>query len=214
MKPSLLLIAGLLCVAGASAQDEPDPRSLGVLTLNSFGAQDSLRFYHPGGEVWLAFNPYFRAEERAFEPPDGFAPLSFHPDYALIALRTLKIDGPWAHVVVDEGNGTVRLVDLADSTLVFKPWMTYFRDALGLGVRQAAQDTYVRPSPDAPRAAVPTERHLHVIPVEMRGDWVRVKWTADGSAVYDSDASTPWADGWIRWRDDEDRLLVDVYLIY
>lgn len=109
-------------------------------------------------------------------------------------------------MIVNEGTGLKKYVKADDPSLRFETWEEHILKVFAVGF-----DRKVNPVLEAPQGRVKTVTIPDVPfhPVEVRGEWLKVKWdAANGTekkgAIDDS--------GWIRWKRDE-KLLVELFYI-
>lgn len=200
-----LLISSLLLLMAASGV-AAQPKSIGIVTLERYERSDSLTFLNEDGSVWLSFDPYYRENESSFSVPDGFGPMSFHPDYFTLALRCVSVKDSLAAVVIDEQTGTIKYADVGSQTLEFQTWEDHLTGLFAIGLRDRTPPARAEPDSTAEIVDVYSSMDYRLKPAEVRGDWLRVEiQPAHGSEEEDARS------GWIRWRDDQDQLLITLF---
>ena len=203
LKPLLSLVLLLsICAGGVAGQADTTANSIGLIVLSErYGRKDFVHIYNGDGSPWYSFSFYYDDRDGKFDyANEGFRPFAFHPDYFLLALKCVKREGGRYEVVVNEETGLRKYVRADDPTLRFETWESHI-----LRVFSITLDLKENPVRNAPHGRVtkaPT-RDGPFHPVEVKGEWLKIKWgPADGGRTAGS--------GWIRWKRGE-RLLVELF---
>ena len=200
---SLVLLLSF-CASGLERQVSATANSLGLIVLSeSYGKKDFVHIYNKDGSLWHKFSFYYDDSDGKFEyANDNFRPFAFHPDYFLLALKCVRKEVGRYEVIVNEETGLKKYVKADDPSLRFERWEDHILTVFAVGFNRKEN-----PVLNAPRGRVkkvPTP-DVPFHPVEVRGEWLKIKWEAANKGMRDGL-------GWIRWKRGE-RLLVELFYI-
>ena len=193
---SLLLLLAF-CVGDAAAQPGTTINSSGLVVLNEeHRGRDFIRIYNADGSVWHEFSFYdeLRASKVGVEK-GSFLPFAFHPDYFLLALRCVRKEAGRYEVVVNEETGLKKYVRASDPSLKLEAWEQHVLGAFAVDFNPKEN-----PPREAPRGRAKKADAKDALfqPVEMRGEWLKVKWRAADQPGRDD--APKYVYGWVRWR--------------
>jgi hypothetical protein len=109
-------------------------------------------------------------------------------------------------VIINEETGLKKYVKANDPSLKFEKWENHILKVFSVGFNRKENPVLNVPQGRVKKVSMP-DVPFH--PVEVRGEWLKVKWdvangTENKGIKYDS--------GWVRWRKGE-RLLVELFYI-
>lgn len=175
----------------------------GLIVLSGrYGKSDYIRFYNEDGTLWYEFTFYYATAGGKFESNEDFLPFAFHPDYFSLALKCTGEDKNRYEVIVNEETELKKFVRKDDPTLKFETWDEHVTKAFAVDFNQA--ENPLRESPDGKAKNVDLPKELTFHPVEVKGEWLKVRW--DGLQQPKKDAGL----GWVKWRDN-DHILVELF---
>lgn len=159
----------------------------------------TLRFYDDP-----AINSYsFRAEGEKSYP--ALRPGAHKLDYDLFELAVVNRRGGWLEVVVSEKKDeTLWLKE--DKLVRFKDWLQGMKDAFAVArIKSTINPLRAAPSANAKEVSFSGRDCFKV--VQMKGDWIKVSLQDH----YCSGTPEPNVSGWLRWRDENGCLLVEIF---
>ena len=175
--------------------------AVGVVVLGGRDSRDKfIHLYNEDGSLWHKFSFY---DDAASPARDDFTPLSFHPDYFVLALKCVGQSGERFEVVVNEESGLKKYVRADDRALKFQTWEEHLLQVTAVDFDRQDNPLLAEPGGAAKSTSFPKGATFR--PVEMRGDWLRVRASDQGR-----EGGTAVNDGWIRWRKDG-TLLVELF---
>jgi hypothetical protein len=202
---SLVLLL-IFCVSSAKGQVSTTGNSLGLIVLSKgYSQKGFIHIYNKDGSLWHKFTFYYDDCDGNFEyANESFRPFAFHQDYFLLALKCLRKDSGRYEVIVNEETGLTKYVKANDPTLRFEKWEDHILKVFSVEFNRKENPVLEVPQGRVKKVAMPNAP-FH--PVEVRGEWLKVKWeiangTRQKGAKYNS--------GWIRWKRG-DRLLVELF---
>lgn len=167
---------------------------LGVVTLDSTHSEPYLvRFLNDDGSVWWEGDPF---ADGAMRPP-GFAPVGWHGDYHVLALRIQERQGDDLLVVVNEDDGLVKRLDPASTGLAMRTWQEFVSQQMVEATHDRPQNLLASPDDDA---AVVGPMNGPYVGRSATGDWIEL------CPFPDNEEGTEC--GWARWRDASGGLIV------
>ena len=158
----------------------------------------TLRFYND-----TTINSYsFRAEgEKSYS---ALRPEAHKLDYDIFNLAVVNRRNGWLKVVVGEQKN--KTLWLKEGKLVrFKDWLQDMKEAFAVG-RIKSTINPLRAKPDATAKEVSFNGRDCFKVEEMKGDWIKVT-----LQDHCSDAPKQSVSGWLRWRDENGCLLVEIF---
>ena len=204
----LLILVLTFSVGIAKGQTYTTVDSVGLIVLSkTYSNKDFIKLYNEDGSLWYRFTYYYDDSDGKFEyANDAFRPFAFHPDYFLLALKCVRKRAGRYEVIVNEETGLLKYVRSDDSTLRFEPWERHILTVFSVGF-----DQRVNPIREAPQGALKTRPLAKVPfhPVEVRGEWLRVRWKPIKGA---GKTAAREASGWIRWKRGN-KLLLELFHI-
>ena len=197
--------------ASASVQEKfPDiGNTIGLIVLNKQGhtKEDFIQFYNQDGSLWYKFTYYYDESDGKFEyANDNFRPFAFHVDYFVLALKCVGKKNGRYEVIVNEETGLRKHVKADDPALKLETWEEHILNVFAVTFNQVDNPLFDAPSGQVKKAVLSNaEPFFH--PVEIKGEWLKVKWeTTDGTERKQSNYDS----GWIRWKDGKS-LLVELF---
>lgn len=126
-------------------------------------------------------------------------------DYSLFDLAVVNRRNGWLEVVVGEQKNET--LWLKESKLVrFKDWLQDMKEAFAVGrIKSTVNPLRVKPDANAKEINFNGRDCFEV--EDMKGDWIRVKMQEHNC----SEKPKPSISGWIRWRDKNGCLLVEIF---
>jgi len=196
----------ILCLSVAGKQLFTSSNSLGLIVLSK-GGKDFIHIYNEDGSLWHKFTFYYDDSDGKFEyANENFRPFAFHPDNFLLALKCVRKEAGRCEMIVNEETRLKKYVKADDPSLKFETWEEHVLNVFAVGFNRK-----VNPMLEAPQGRVKKVTSLDVPfhPVEVRGEWLKVKWdAANGTEKKGAKRNS----GWIRWKKGA-RLLVELFYI-
>ena len=204
----LLILVLTFSVGITQAQTHTTSNSVGLVVLGkSYSNEDFIQIYNEDGSIWYRFTYYYDDSDGKFEYANSsFRPFAFHPDYFLLVLKCVRKQAGRYEVIVNEETGLLKYVKADGPSLRFERWERHILKVFAIGF-----DQKVNPIRESPQGRVKTTLTANAPfhPVEVRGEWLRVRWMPiSGAGEY----ATRYASGWIRWKTDQ-KLLVELFYI-
>ena len=187
--------------SGVAGQVSTTSNSLGLIVLSdSYSKKDFIHIYNGDGSPWHRFSFYYDDRDGKFDyASDDFRPFAFHPDYFLLAIKCVGKEAGRYEVIVNEEDGLRKYVKADDPSLRFETWESHILRVFAVGFNRTRNPVLNAPQGRAKKVSMPNAP-FH--PVEVKGEWLRIKWRADS----DTGENT----GWIRWKRGE-RLLIELF---
>lgn len=182
-----------------AADQQAVGNSIGVLVLNdNYQPNDTVKFYHPDGSLWYQFTYYYDDSDGKFDfQNDEFQPIAFHPDYFLLALKTVAEGKDDYEVVVNEATGLTKRIKKQDF-LKLQGWEEYILSGFSVGFDLDQNPIRMQPVNSSPILNV--ENEVSFFPIKLQGEWLQIKWGKEGD----------WNYGWIRWTE-RNKLVIEVF---
>lgn len=204
----LLILVLTFSVGITQAQTHTTSNSVGLVVLSkSYSNEDFIQIYNEDGSLWYRFTYFYDASDGKFEYANSsFRPFAFHPDYFVLVLKCVRKQAGRYEVIVNEETGLLKYVKAYDPSLRFERWERHILKVFAIGF-----DRKVNPIRESPQGRVKTTLTANTPfhPVEVRGEWLRVRWMPISGA---GENATRHASGWIRWKTDQ-KLLVELFYI-
>ena len=191
-----------ICAGGVAGQVSTTVNSLGLIVPSErYSKKDFVHIYNEDGSLWHKFSFYYDDRDGKIEYANGgFRPFAFHPDYFLLALKCVRRDDGRYEVVVNEETGLRKYVRAEDPALRFETWESHILKVFAVGFDLKENPVLNVPRGRVAKAPAPGAPYH---PVEVKGEWLKIRWeAADGRRTAGS--------GWIRWKKGE-RLLVELF---
>lgn len=192
--------------ARASAAASAAVNAGGLIALGDHHRKgDVVNLYNKDGSLWLRLDFNDEKDEKAVaNAPRTFKPFAYHPDYFLLALRYVGRDDKRFEVVVNEETGLRKYVRADDTVLKFQTWEEHILKAFAVDFDSEENQVLETPGGKAKRLKLDKAVSFH--PVEMEGEWVKVRWNRTGGEKADDSGDV----GWIRWRK-EGVILIELF---
>jgi hypothetical protein len=189
---------------GNGAQDVPIQGTIGVITLNhNFTGKKAIKILNEDGRIWVSFKFYTNQPKL----PKSFSPVAFDYEYTFLVLKCLRIEnGKYVVLVNNKKDSLVKYVSIEDSTFIFQTWEQHILSGEQLELHERKHTIRQKPDEASKKIRISFPPASGFIPVEIQGDWLKVKW-------YDSENDVKkikWSYGWVKWRDQE-HILIDKY---
>lgn len=139
--------------------------TIGVLVVKerSYGKGDSIHFYNEDGSLWHKLTPYY-------DDTDG---------KAISAFKCVgKEDGRY-EIIFDEETGLRKYVKADDPFLILETWEEHILNVRSVRFNQAENPLLEAPQGRVKRVAL---SDALIQPVEVKGEWLKVKWGATDGA--------------------------------
>jgi hypothetical protein len=170
-----------------------DSLTAGVVQLKE-SAEGVLKICNSDGTVW------HRIDLAKDDRIDQYVkPFSIKLDYQNLVFRCIGDMGDYYKVIVNEGTGLIKYIRHDDLHFSFSSWDKHVLSVFSVGFDPKKNPLKKMPAGDA--ATIPFVKDEFYLPVEIKGDWLKVKWGDVGKQEY----------GWIKWRS---RHLLRVELFY
>jgi len=202
--PLSLVLVLAFYASSVAGQVSTTGKSLGLIVLGKgYSNTDFIHLYNRDGSLWHKFTFYYDDSDGNFEYANvDFRPFAFHPDYFVLALKCVRKEAGRYEVLVNEKTGLKKYVKTDDPALRFETWEEHILKVFSVGFNRKENPVLEAPLGRVKRVPVP-DAPFH--PVEVRGEWLKVKWEAE-------DMGKKGDAGWIRWKRGE-RLLVELFYI-
>lgn len=173
--------------------------AVGVLVLkDSYRQNDTVKFYNEDGSLWYKFTYYYDDSDGKFDFPNAdFQPLAFHPDYFLLALKTVEEGDDDYTVIVNEHTGLTKRIRKEDF-LQLLTWEQYILSSFSVGFD--VDQNPIRKQPDISSETIPKAMDVNYLPVKIQGEWLQIKWGKENEMNF----------GWIRWIE-KNTLIIEVF---
>ena len=211
--PDFVKSKGLNLSSHAQASTVGEKNSLGnaigVITLNTKTDTKTrrLQFFNEDGSLWYEFSFYDEDANNQLDPKKvGFEPFSFHADYFVLALRCLRKDARRFEVVVNETTRLTKFIRRHDNNFSFQTWQEHILALFAVGFDPSNNPLRRGPGNHIRTIRLPfNDVTFH--PVQIRGDWLKVKWN-----VSEESASKvrKVGYGWVKWKQNS-QLLVELF---
>ncbi len=200
---SLILLLSF-CASGVEGQVSTTSNSLGLIVLSrSYSNKAFIHIYNADGSLWHRFTFYYDDSDGKLEyANENFRPFAFHPDYFLLALKCVRKETGRYEVIVNEETGLKKYVKADDPSLRFETWGGHILKVFAVGFNRKENPVLNAPQGRVKKVAIP-DVPFH--PVEVRGEWLKIKWEAANKGARNDS-------GWIRWKRGE-RLLVELFYV-
>ena len=178
-----------------------------TLSKDGYGRNDFVRIYNEDGSLWYQFTYYYDDSDGEFEyANDSFEPFAFHQDYFLLALKCVGRANGRYEVIVNEETGLRKYVRGGDPALKFETWEEHLLTTFAINFNR--EENPLLNEPEGQLKSVSFTERVVFQPVEVRGDWLKIRWNANGNS--ENHRRVEYDYGWIRWKMDE-RLLIEVF---
>lgn len=179
-----------------------------VVLKEGFNRNDFVRIYNEDGSLWYQFTYYYDDSDGEFEYfNESFRPFAFHPDHFLLALKCVKKENGRYEVIVNEETGLRKYIREDDPVLKFETWEEHVLGVFAISFNR--QENLLLNEPEGQTKSVSFTDEMVFQPVEIRGDWLKIRWNADGHTG--SEARVEYDYGWIRWKEGRRRLLIELF---
>ena len=181
--------------------------TIGVVTLNgkNYTRMRKLLFYNGDGSLWYDFSFYEEdADPRFQQAKVEFRPFSFHRDYFVLALKCVGKDSDRFEVVVNETTGLTKFIKRHGDIFKFQTWQAHILDLFAVGFDRSKNPLRAGPS-DIVRTVRFPSGDVTFQPVQIRGNWLRVRWNAPGEQKGKNVGY-----GWVKWKQNT-QLLVEFF---
>lgn len=195
--------------AKRQAQTISIKNAIGVITLNkeNYSRKSMIQLFNKDDSLWYEFSFYENEGDRKFDQANAeFRPFAFHPDYFLLVLKCIGTDATRFEVVVNETTRLTKFVRKNDNTLRFETWESHILNLFAVGFNQSKNPLLDAPAKRAKQVRAPKGAIFH--PVEIKGEWLRVRWNISEEIT---DASEKIGYGWIKWKEDNNILIEFFY---
>jgi len=181
--------------------------SIGVITLNGNNYSEEngvIELLDYDGEVWHSFTFYYDDSDGKWDyPNDNFQIIAFHPDYFLLKMKCVAQDDEFYTVIVNEESQLKKRVK-RNSKLTLQTWEQYVMDVFSISFD--ALSNPILNDINGERINVKLPEYPIFQPVQIKEEWMKIKWSIDGMPTIDS----KYEFGWIRWKS-YNRILIEVF---
>lgn len=166
--------------------------TIGVIKFN-FKEISSLKFFNNDGSIWdsLKLGEAPSAESNLIQP------FAISLDYFVLIFKCTREDSNTFEIIVDERNQLKKYIN-KQKGIVLQNWTTHISEVFAVGFDQETNPLRSIPSVDA--NVLPKVADEFYMPVQVKGDWVKVKWGEENN----------WKFGWIKWREKE-KLAIELF---
>lgn len=177
-----------------------------IVLSDKYGKNDFIRFYNEDGSLWYEFTYYYDDKDGEFEyANENFAPFAFHQDYFSLALKCVGEDKNRYEVIVNEETGLKKFVRKNDTALEFETWEEHILKTFSVVFDE--KENSLRETPNGKLKEVERSKIDRFAAVEVKGDWLKVKWNTENNPNNDS-RKTDF--GWVKWKADE-KLIIELF---
>jgi hypothetical protein len=156
---------------------------------------DFIRFYNEDGSLWYEFTFYYDDSDGEFEyQNDNFRAFAFHPDHFLLSLMCVGEDKNRYQVVVNEEPELKKYVKKSDDNLKLESWSEHILKTFSIDLEKGKNTIFE--TPDGKEIKPDLEAMDRFEAVEVKGDWLKVKWEISGKSKENKT-------GWVRWKKDD-----------
>lgn len=215
MRKILILLLILIPITIYGQADYSQKPDLGILEFKTKTNKEKVVLYNQDKSEWIHFsfdyeenmsknrNVSIEEIKKTFSWDKSFYPYFFKMDYSLLMFKCTGVDNDYYRVIVNSNTGLEKFVK-KDPSWVLKDWPTHIKSS----VVTIDFDYHINPvklSCDESSATQKIEDILDPIvqPIEVRGDWVRIKYTEGDASKY----------GWIKWKKKNKIIVTFSYLI-
>ncbi|MGI8494462.1 MAG: hypothetical protein ACR2L1_04005 [Pyrinomonadaceae bacterium] len=174
---------------------------------DNYGKDDFVQIYNEDGSLWHKFTYYYDDSDGKFEyDNENFRPFAFHQDYFVLALKCVGKKADRYEVIVNEETNLEKYVKASDKVIKFETWEKHILHLFAVGFDEKENPMLKTPQGRA-KMNVKSDATFH--PVEVKGEWVKVKLDAT------TETETKEAEqdfGWVRWKKDE-KLFIELFYI-
>ena len=165
-------------------------KSIGVLVLSSNYKGELISIFNVDGSLWQSFRYIDTFSD------NKISPLAFKPENALLVFKCLgKIDG-FYKIIASENGKEIKLIKIQDANFQFQTWEQHLPTLFSVDFDINENPLRVEPNDTARSLPFNQENFYH--PVKTEGDWLMLRHD-DGT------------EGWVKWRDGNGDLLLELY---
>jgi len=182
--------------------------TIGLVVLSdNYEKGDFVEIYNEDGSLWHKLTHYYDDSDGDFEyANENFRPFAFHPDYFVLALKCVGKKGNRYEVIVNEEKNLKKYVKANAKVLKFETWEQHLLRLFAVGFNEKENPMLEVPQGQA-KKILKTDATFH--PVEVRGEWLKVKWDTT-TETQTKEAEQDF--GWLRWKKDG-KLLIELFHI-
>lgn len=151
---------------------------------------------------------------KTFIDGDWTTTADLHPyfnkmDYGQLIFVCVGVSEKGFAVIVDEEEQTVKYIKKDEKGMVYEPWADHILTTTGVAFDQ--QKNPLRHSPDEQSETIPvnTNESTGIKAVLVKGDWLLVRVEDDS----DSGGEERVQEGWVKWRDEQGYLILELYYL-
>lgn len=164
-----------------------------------------LEIYDSKGEIWSEFA--FDGDDSELEVVGNpeIKPLAFHSDYDLLDFRITRVSRTWIEIIVNEVTKERKYVRGLTSSGILT-WAQYLGGKFAVDVHSQ----WILDQPADTRIFSPDYTEHRVEPVEVRGDWLKVRCVVrkpSDSNIGEGVPAGESIEGWVKWRNGDDILI-------
>jgi len=176
--------------------------SIGVVSVtDNITDKDTIKLFNKDGELWYKFSFFYDDSDGKFDyPKDNFKPLAFHPDNFLLILEVSDTSRNRYEVLVNQKNNLRKYLEKNQDFLLFQSWEEHILSVPSVSFDENTNPILEKPSGNT--VDIRSEKGEFFQPVEIKGDWLRIKWGLNSN----------WKYGWIRWKKD-DKLQIELFYL-
>lgn len=176
--------------------------SIGIITIiaERLTENDTIKIFNKDGSLWYKFSYFYDDSNGKYDfYNEDFNPLSFHPDYFLLALKVTSELNDYYEVVVNENTWIKKYIKKNNPLLKFQTWEEHILSSV-FAVGFDENKNPLRSYPSLSADTLYYDKDEFYYPNQIKGEWLQVKWGSEGN----------WNYGWIKWKD-KDRLLIEIF---
>ncbi|MCO6511816.1 MAG: hypothetical protein J5I65_13580 [Aridibacter famidurans] len=168
-----------------------------------------LEIYDSEGEIWSEFAFGGGDSELEVVGNPEVNPFAFHSDYDLLDFRITRVSRSWIEIIVNEETKERKYVRGFTSSGILA-WDQYLGGKFAVDVH----GQWILDQAAGTRIFSPEYTEHRVEPVEVRGDWLKVRCVMrkpSDSNIGDRDPAGESIEGWVKWRNGDDILITVFY---
>jgi hypothetical protein len=161
-----------------------------VVLKNTYNQKNILTLYNSDKSKWKAF--YFNDQFKI----DDIDPYTIKPENILLVFKCLGKENGFYKVVVNENKKTIKYIKESDSNFKFQTVEEHILTVFSVDFNE--KDNPLRSTPDDKSQQTQKNKNSFYYPIKVSGDWLMVE--DDNKQNF-----------WIKWRDKEGKLILELY---
>lgn len=162
---------------------------IGVLSFTEKNNTEKFNLYNKDGSIWKSLS---------LNETNGIQPFAWSPDYYLLVFKCVGKDSKFYHVVVDESSQEVKQIKIDDLNFNFQTLEDHILNVFSVEFNPI--NNPLKESSSSGAVTTPYDENEFYHPVEIKGEWLKVKWGNEGN----------WSYAWVKWKNGEE-LIIELY---